>query len=58
MVKSIHNRKRKAVKAVAHKARVGRSAYVMKPESLALIENFRLKGGEDVERRACRGGHP
>ena len=42
MEKSIHNGKRKAVKAVAHKARAGRSAYVMKPEYLALIENFRL----------------
>ena len=42
MEKSIHNGKRKAVKAVAHKARAGRSAYVMKPEYLALIEKFRL----------------
>ncbi len=42
MVKSIHNGKRKAVGAVAHKARAGRSAYVMKPEYLAEIERFRL----------------
>ena len=42
MAKFIHNGKRKALKVVAHKARVGRSACVMKPEYLALIENFRL----------------
>ena len=42
MAKFIHNGKRKARKAIAHKARVGRSACVMKPEYLALIENFRL----------------
>ena len=42
MAKLIHNGKRKALKVVAHKARVGRSACVMKPEYLALIENFRL----------------
>ena len=42
MVKSIHNGKRKAVGAVAHKARAGRSAYVMKPEYLAEIKRFRL----------------
>ena len=42
MVKSIQNVKRKAVEAVAHKARAGRSAYVMKPEYLAEIEKYRL----------------
>ncbi len=42
MVKSIHNGKRKAAKTVAHKGRAGCRAYVMKPEILALIENFRL----------------
>ena len=42
MVKSIHNGKRHAVGAVAHKARAGRSAYVMKPEYLAEIKRFRL----------------
>ena len=42
MMKSIHNGKRKAVGVVAHKARAGRSASVMKPEYLAVIENFRL----------------
>jgi len=42
MTKILHKGKRKAVKTVAHKARAGRSASVMKPEYLALIENFRL----------------
>ena len=42
MVKSIHNGRRKAAKTVAHKARAGRRVSVMKPEILALIENFRL----------------
>ena len=42
MEKSIHNGKRKAAKTIAHKAREGRSVSVMKPEYLALIENFRL----------------
>ena len=42
MVKSIHNGKRKTVKTVARKAKARRSAYVMKPECLALVENFRL----------------
>ena len=37
-----HKGRRKAVKTVAHKARAGRSAFVMKPEYLALIEDFRL----------------
>ena len=41
MAKSINNGKRIAVKAAAHKA-AGRSASVMNPEYLALIENFRL----------------
>jgi hypothetical protein len=42
MVKSIHNGRRKAAKTVAHKARAGRRAYVMNPEILAVVENFRL----------------
>ena len=42
MAKLIHKGKRKALKTVAHKARAGRSASVMKPECLALVENFRL----------------
>ena len=42
MKKLIHKGKRKAVKAIAHKARARRSASVMKPEYLALIEDFRL----------------
>ena len=46
MVKSIHNGKRKAVETVAHKARAGHSAYVMKPEYLAEIKRFRLMDDE------------
>ena len=42
MAKLMHKGKQKAVKTVAHKARGGRSAYVMKPEYLAEIERFRL----------------
>ena len=42
MRKLIHKGKRKAVKAIAQKARAERSAYVMKPEYLAEIERFRL----------------
>ena len=42
MVKSIQSGKRNAVGAVAHKARAGRSAYVMRPEYLAEIKRFRL----------------
>ena len=42
MAKPIHDGMRKAVKTVAHKARVGRSVYVMKPEYLAEIKRFRL----------------
>ena len=41
MAKLLHKGKRKAVKAAAHKV-AGRSASVMNPEYLALIENFRL----------------
>ena len=41
MAKLLHKGKRKAIKAAAHKA-AGRSASVMNPEYLALIENFRL----------------
>ena len=41
MTKPIHEGTRKAGKTVAHKAS-GRSAYVMNPEYLALVENFRL----------------
>ena len=42
MAKLIHKGKRKAVKTIAHRAMAGRSASVMKPEYLVLIENFRL----------------
>ena len=42
MAKSIHDGMRKAVKAVAHKARAWRSVHVMKPEYLAEIARFRL----------------
>ena len=42
MAKQIQSRARKAIKTVARKARVGRSAYIMNPEYLALLENFRL----------------
>ena len=42
MKRSVHNGKRKAVKSAFGKARAGRSSYVMKPEYLAVIENFRL----------------
>ena len=42
MAKFMHKGRRKAIKTVAHKARAGRSACVMKTEHLALIENFRL----------------
>ena len=42
MAKYIHKGARNAVKAVAHKARAGRSACVMRPEYLAEIERFRL----------------
>ena len=42
MVKRMQSEARKAVKTVARKARVGRSAYVMDPECLALLEDFRL----------------
>ena len=38
----MHRGRRNAVKTVARKATVRRSAYAMKPEYLALIENFRL----------------
>ena len=40
MTTAIHSGRRKA--SALGKARAGRSAYVMNPESLALIENFRL----------------
>ena len=42
MTKHIHKGGPKAVKAIVQKARVGRLSHVMKPESLALVENFRL----------------
>ena len=42
MAKFMHKGKRNAVKAVAHKARAGRSLSVMKPEYLAEIERYRL----------------
>ena len=42
MAKHVQSGTRKAVGTVAQKARTGSSAFVMKPEYLALIENFRL----------------
>ena len=42
MARLTHKGGREAVKAIAQKARAGRSASVMKPECLALVENFRL----------------
>ena len=42
MARLTHKGARKAVKAIAQKARVGRSAHAMNPVSLALVENFRL----------------
>ena len=42
MAKFVHKGKRKAVTAVAHKARAGCRVAAMNPESLALVENFRL----------------
>ncbi|MBR4615049.1 MAG: PD-(D/E)XK nuclease family transposase [Kiritimatiellae bacterium] len=42
MAKQIHKGRRKALTVVAHKAKAGRSASVMKPEYLAEIERFRL----------------
>ena len=42
MARLIHKGDRKALKAIVHKARAGRSAHVMKPEYLVEIERFRL----------------
>ena len=42
MMKSMQSEARKAVKAVARKARASRSAPVMDPECLALLADFRL----------------
>ena len=42
MTKPVHKGQRKVAETVARKARAGRLASVMKPEYLALIENFRL----------------
>ena len=42
MAEHVHSGARKAVKTVARKATAGRPAYVMNPEYLALLENFRL----------------
>ena len=42
MARLTHKGGRKAVKAIAPKARARRPAYVMKPEYLVLVENFRL----------------
>ena len=42
MAKTIHKGNRNAVETVARKVRAGSLASVMKPEYLALIENFRL----------------
>ena len=42
MAKRMHNEAHKAVKTVARKATARRPAYVMDPECLALLEDFRL----------------
>ena len=42
MARLTHTGDRKALKTIAHKARAGRSAHVMKPEYLVEIERFRL----------------
>ena len=42
MAEHVHSGTRKAVKTVVRKATAGRPAYVMNPEYLALLENFRL----------------
>jgi len=42
MTKRMYNEVRKAVKTVVRKTTAGRSAYVMDPECLALLEDFRL----------------
>ena len=42
MAKCMQSEARKAARTVARKARAGRSAYVMDPECLALLEDFRL----------------
>ena len=42
MAKLVQSKVRKASGTVARKARAGRSAYVMKPEYLAMLKDFRL----------------
>ena len=42
MAKLVQSKARKASGTVARKARAGRSAYVMKPEYLAMLKDFRL----------------
>ena len=42
MAKHVQIGARKAARTVARRARAGRSAYVMKPEYLAMLEDFRL----------------
>ncbi len=59
MTKRMQNGRKVAVKAVAGKARAGRSASVMKPEYLALLKNSeegRRTMCEAVERIAERRG--
>ena len=51
MAKLVHKGKRKALKAIAQRARAGRSACVMKPECLNLIENFRLMDDDFMSAR-------
>ena len=46
MTMRVQANRRKSVKAVVGKAKAGRSASVMKPEYLAVIENFRLMGDD------------
>ena len=51
VAKRVQGVARKAVETVARKAKDSRSAYVMKPEYLALIENFRLM--DDIFMSKC-----
>ena len=51
VAKRVHGVAQKAVETVARKAKDRRSAYVMKPEYLALIENFRLM--DDIFMSKC-----
>jgi hypothetical protein len=51
MTKCIHKGRQNAVKVVAHRAKAGRSACMMRPEYLAEIERSRLSPWGDVARQ-------